>query len=228
MAKENDGADSKSTLEITEVVEKVHAGTYSNIGIMYNYEMHPKDKPFLEYYFSLPPIRQFVEELQKRPTPQMILDLGSGIGLESKQLKDLLPSGKVFSSDISTVGTESGKEVFGLTQVQADAVCPPFAGNQFDGIHCKDVLIHIADKDALIENISRILKPNGLLIVISAEEAYEAYKQFKWDPEELKVMAKKYGLELVSQDAIFFGQDDWYTINRTRVLMIFKKTHGTE
>lgn len=190
---------------------------------MYNYELHPKDNNHLEFYFSLPPIKRFIEELQRRQIPQVILDLGSGIGIESNRLKELLCPGKVVSLDISTFGAKSGKESFDLSQIQADANLPPFADNQFDGIHCKDVLVHVPDKSIFIENISRMLKPNGLFITVSAQEAYESYKQFVWDPEELKAIASKNGLEFISKDSIMFDQDDWYTTPRERVFMIFKK-----
>lgn len=45
-----------------------------------------------------------------------------------------------------------------------DAARLPFPDNSFDRIICSEVLEHVPDPDAVLEEISRILKPGGLFI----------------------------------------------------------------
>lgn len=203
--------------------DRMDPDTYKKKGLYYNYDLHPKDDSFLEYYFSLPPLNKFIEDINALPSTQKVLDLGSGVGMESNKLREMIPSGDVVSLDISTSGTKSGKDIFDLEQVQADANFPPFADNQFDGIHCKDVLVHVADKQNFLKNISKMLKPGGLLVLISAEDAYEGFKQFNWKPDEVIKIAKENGLELMSQESISMDKDDWYSTIHKRVFMSFKK-----
>lgn len=200
---------------------------YTDNGLMYGYEQHPKGKEFLEYYMSLGPLKKFISSVSEMSDNPNILDLGSGKGLESNEFKQILPSAKITSVDISNAGTRSGRVNFGLDQVQGDVNAPPFPNEQFEGIHCKDVLVHVPDKKVFLENISRILKPNGVFIVVSAEDVYEGFKQYKWSSEELIAEAKNFGLELASQEKIEMAVEDWYSYKSTRNFLLFKKTSVT-
>lgn len=48
---------------------------------------------------------------------------------------------------------------------QADATCLPFADATFDKIICSEVLEHLPDYHCVLEEIQRVLKPQGLLAV---------------------------------------------------------------
>lgn len=52
-----------------------------------------------------------------------------------------------------------------LVLKQADATCLPFADNSLDKIICSEVLEHIPDYYAVLREITRVLKPGGLLAV---------------------------------------------------------------
>ena len=197
---------------------------YSRSGLMYNYDQHPKGAEFLDYYFSLLPLQQFTAEIQKSSHSPRILDLASGVGLESYYLKTHFPTAEIISLDISNAGTKSGKEIYGLTQVQADINQPPFPDNSFDGIHCKDVLVHVPDKKIFMDNVARLLKPNGVLVLSSAKTAYTGFRQFGWNQEKLTKIAVDRGLQLVLAENIEMRKEDWYSATgTTRVFMIFRK-----
>jgi ubiquinone/menaquinone biosynthesis C-methylase UbiE len=213
--------------DIVPEEEKMDADTYKKDGLYYNYDLHPKDDAFLEYYFSLPPLHKFIDSLNKLPSPQKVLDLGSGIGMESNKLKSLLPGGEIVSLDISSAGTKSGKLNYGLEQVQADVNSPPFGDNQFDGILCKDVLVHVPDKNIFLNNVSKMLRPDSLFVLISAEDAYEGFKQYRWTAEELIKIASENNLELISQEYISTKADDWYGTIHKRVFLTFKKNNSS-
>jgi ubiquinone/menaquinone biosynthesis C-methylase UbiE len=52
-----------------------------------------------------------------------------------------------------------------LTFQQANALHLPFADSSFDKVICSEVLEHIADYQGVLAEISRVLKPEGLLVV---------------------------------------------------------------
>ena len=189
--------------------QAVDKDTYSGRGFLYNYNLFLKDEGYHEYYFSIPPVQQFLQEMSQRKSAT-ILDLGSGIGLETAWMKSLVPGSQVIPLDISTAGTLCGRHQLNLDQVQGDITAPPFADESFDGIHCKDALVHVEDKPALIQNLSAILKPGGLLIFVSSEYAYEGLMQYPWDPEEIKLIAQYYGLEEVYSELLEMEMDEWY------------------
>ncbi|MFT5691267.1 MAG: ubiquinone/menaquinone biosynthesis C-methylase UbiE [Oceanicoccus sp.] len=102
----------------------------------------------------------------------IVLDLGCGEGrhvisvyLEEDvqavgvdlSVKDLKASKEKFTAFAQPDNTEKS---FGLSA--ANALQLPFADNIFDKIICSEVLEHIPDYEAVLCEISRVLKPGGL------------------------------------------------------------------
>ncbi len=197
--------------------------TYSENGVMYNYDMHPKGDDFLDYYFDLAPLKSFIQELNSSDKQLRVLDLGSGAGRESERIRRELPAAKVMSIDISDKGSKTGKDLFNLDQVQGDINLPPFANGQIDAIHCKDVLVHVPNKDVFLKNISRMLAPGGTLLLAAAEDTYEGYKQYDWSPYQIETIGKKYGLELISKVKVQMQKEDWYSEKKGRTFILLKK-----
>lgn len=183
---------------------------YRSSGRTYNYIKHEKRKEFPKYYFSLPIPEQFVRILGKTLDSPKILDLGSGSGSESNQLVKLFPNGQIISVDISTEGSRIGKNRFDLNQIQADVSYPPFAQEQFNGIHCKDVLVHIPNKDNFLQQVSRLLAPSGIFLLMSSEKIDKNLDQFEWSLNEIITLAKRYGLDLIAKDRRKLKFEDWY------------------
>lgn len=202
--------------------EVVDTKTYSNSGYMYNYEVHKKPERFIDYYFSLPITSAFVELMNGMDHPA-VLDLGSGRGVESAKLRESIPSARVISLDISTVGTRFAKKEFGLKLIQADINNLPIAEASFDGIHCKDVLVHIPDKNQFIKDVCRALKPGGYFILDSSIVTYPNFVQYAWDPDEFITIADECGLELIMREQVEMGIDEWYGIKQPRAFMLFKR-----
>lgn len=48
----------------------------------------------------------------------------------------------------------------------------PFTNNSFDGIFMNEVFEHVADEQGTLEEIHRLLKPGGLLIIISPNRGF--------------------------------------------------------
>lgn len=224
-------------------VDPMHPDFYSNYGHIYNYELFPKFPEHLKEYFSIPIVKKFLSQVRRGPhllkrltagkfgNPELseqelkkrVLDLGSGIGAESDALRTALPDNQIISLDISDTGTRHGKDVFDLNQVQADINAPPFPDNTFAGIHCKDVFVHVSDKEKFFANVARMLTMGGNFLLVSADEAYKEIDQFEWQLKETIEIAAKYGLKLVKKEKRIFKIDDWYESGQTRMYLLFKK-----
>ena len=89
-----------------------------------------------------------------------VLDIGAGAGIvEQMNFKGLAGS---------IVGIDLDERVLSNPWIDeahhCDASHTPFSNNEFDIIVCDNVLEHIAEPDAFIEEVSRLLKPGGLFL----------------------------------------------------------------
>ena len=95
-----------------------------------------------------------------------VLDLGCGIGGASRFIADTFNC-KVMGIDITAAYVETAKlisekiESKNVTFEQADATDLPFDDGIFDVVWTQHVQMNIEDKNTLLKEISRVLKPNG-------------------------------------------------------------------
>lgn len=92
-----------------------------------------------------------------------ILDVGCGTGEKSKHFKR--GGNKVTGLDISEAQIERAKEVLDSAIVQNINVGLPFADNEFDITYSSMVLEHIFDFKFILEEMNRVLRPNGKVII---------------------------------------------------------------
>ncbi len=93
---------------------------------------------------------------------QAILDLGCGTGILTVWLADLC--NKIIGVDNSQSMIDKAKEQFGNIEFMVcDALALPFE-NEFDVVFSNAVFHWISDHDALLKNIHKALKPQGLLV----------------------------------------------------------------
>ena len=105
------------------------------------------------------------------------LELGCGCAFQSALLASL--SNKIFATDLfkengasHCAGVTKARDlVRGLDIENVDVIsCSgtelPFAGDYFDFVFSSSVLEHIQDRQSALQEINRVLKPNGHLILI--------------------------------------------------------------
>jgi SAM-dependent methyltransferase len=102
-------------------------------------------------------------------------DLGAGRGEVSLKLKQVLHDLIVFESDIFTqviIDTALQHVVPEIIRFGADMRAAPLKASSISIGHSKDNLVHLDDEGKLIffHEMARIIKPNGYLIVTTAEE----------------------------------------------------------
>ncbi len=101
-------------------------------------------------------------EFVPKNNEQTILDLGCGTGTLTVQLTDFCS--KVVGVDSSQNMIDKAKKQFGNVEfLVCDALALPF-DEEFDVVFSNAVFHWISDHDALLKNIHKALKPQGLLV----------------------------------------------------------------
>lgn len=100
---------------------------------------------------------------QHFPSTAQVLDLGCGAGFLSNELAEsgLLVTGLDMSNESLEIAKlyDKTKKV---QYIQGDAACLPFADASFDVVTAMDFLEHVENPTQIIQELSRVLKPNGL------------------------------------------------------------------
>ncbi len=113
-------------------------------------------------------------------TPSNHLDIGCGNG----KFIDIIQNSDLNIKSLSAMDTN--KNVVTLNDTfkncsffQSDILNSQIKNNEFDSVSCLDVLEHIKEIDKAIEEIKRILKPEGYLIVSGPVESV-LYKSLRY------------------------------------------------
>ena len=94
------------------------------------------------------------------------LDLGCGEGYGSHMLSRVAEY--VVGSDIDSVAIEHAKATYSAPNLEyrvADAAGLPFSDHEFAACVCFEVIEHVKNPGAILREVARILKPDGVFIV---------------------------------------------------------------
>src|SRR5262249_18201075 len=90
-----------------------------------------------------------------------ILEVGSGLGLLSRDVCRKAPAAQVFGVEYSAAQLKRAQGSDHLHFVQADAHSIPFAGSSFDIAYCRYVLEHVAKPVDVLRQMHRVLRTGG-------------------------------------------------------------------
>lgn len=123
-----------------------------------------------EMITSLPTgIKRIIKELKKCSIKNegVILDCGCGNGKIAKYFSSQFKSGKVFGIDISLeqlkIAKKDGNMVLAADLDKKQKL--PFKDNCLDLVFCNHVIEHLLDPDHLLDEIYRVLKRDGALVL---------------------------------------------------------------
>ncbi|MBC3796818.1 class I SAM-dependent methyltransferase [Acetobacterium tundrae] len=150
--------------------------------------------------------------------PKSILDLGCGNGNVLEKIK-LKSDADLYGLDLSENMIESAKEKLGarVELKVGDAEQLPYDDNQFDIIVCNASFHHYPNPDQVLQEIHRVLKPNGTLVLGDPTAPFEWYLKFlnwglKWSNSgDYRIYGKKEIHELLLRHG--FKASDWKKIN---------------
>lgn len=96
-------------------------------------------------------------------TDMKLLEVGCGTGWLCPRLAAF---GNVTATDLSPTQIETARTLFPQVRFLAgDFMTLELEPEQFDVVVTLEVLAHVADQQAFVERIARLLKPNGLLML---------------------------------------------------------------
>jgi SAM-dependent methyltransferase len=162
-------AESTTTSYVTSIASDISKGVLENDRIYPNYGQHSYGMPIDEDEMDRMDLQHRKYELvigDKHflapigPTPQRILDLGTGTGIWALDVADMFPSAEVIGVDIAPIQPKwvASNCQFEIDDVEADWM---YKKDSFDFIHFRDPLYCIRDWPKLMGQCISHLRPGG-------------------------------------------------------------------
>jgi SAM-dependent methyltransferase len=110
--------------------------------------------------------RMLAVALAQRSGPQQIVDVGCGDGTATHLVKRLDPRNTVIGVDWSAMALVQAR-ARGLLVIQGgvDAAGLPLADSSADVVIMSELIEHLVDTDAAVDEVRRILRPGGILLL---------------------------------------------------------------
>lgn len=179
-----------------------------NLPRLHDWHVRSKDWNYIHYYFLNQDIKSALETYAKGD----FLDLGCGNKPYESWYKPLTTS-------------QIGCDIIQSDKNRVDVLCPAtalsFEDNSFDSILCTQVLEHVFEHDKLINEVFRVLRPGGniILTVPFAWELHEEpYDFFRYTKHGLKQLFEKAGFDI---NYIKPNGGKWAAIYQLRTNMIY-------
>lgn len=108
-----------------------------------------------------------ISELLCPTDGERILDAGCGYGRIAKVILDSTSTAKVFGVDMSSsmISYASNWLAPRFEGYVANLESLPFPNEAFDSIICNAVIMHVKNEEAVIQELSRVLRPQGRLVL---------------------------------------------------------------
>jgi len=98
--------------------------------------------------------------------PRNFHDIGCGEGHIAIAIKGYSDTSNVFGLDIDENAIKlCQSRGINSIKLNLDEESLPFLKNSFDGIFCGELIEHLKDTDHLLEEINRVLMPNGIVVL---------------------------------------------------------------
>lgn len=103
------------------------------------------------------------------PTHGHALEIGTAQGIRARIMSELYPNTHVTAIDRSQDLLNVTSHRMNLTFNQADVYDLPFPDNHFDFVYARLVFMHLSEPIKALQNILRVLKPGGRLLIEDAD-----------------------------------------------------------
>ncbi|QBR92698.1 methyltransferase domain-containing protein [Nocardioides euryhalodurans] len=108
-----------------------------------------------------------------------VLDVGCGVGSITAEITDRVHPGRVVGVDVVWEAVRATREASADVRVAlASGYRLPFADGSFDVVHAHQVLQHLSDPVAALQELRRVCRPGGVVAVRDAD-----YAAMTWWPD---------------------------------------------
>jgi ubiquinone/menaquinone biosynthesis C-methylase UbiE len=139
------------------------------------------DRSILQWLLFGPSHRAIIARIKARfgDKPIRVLDVGCGTGQFAVRIRQALPNARVWGIDLVAGMLAKGaarwrEHADGVFPVQADSERLPFGWGAFDVVTCANSFHHYPHQDRAIEEMRRVLKPGGRLLLV------DGYRDRPW------------------------------------------------
>ena len=152
--------------------------------------------------------------------PGKLLDVGCGNGVRLAQLRTL--GWDVHGQDVDAVAVGYARDNLGIEAHLAPLEDIGFAGESFDCVTLNHVIEHVPDPIRLITECRRILRKNGVLVVVTPNASSFAHKHFGrfWrglePPRHFHLFSPK-TLSTVAARSGFLDYKSWTTVAHAKL-----------
>lgn len=122
-------------------------------------------------------------------TARRVLDVGAGKGHWTRTIASLLsPGASVTGLEREAVWVEAARsgppsKDITLRFDVGTAEALPYANDTFDVVTCQTVLIHVPDPRAVVEEMLRVLRPGGVLLLVEPNNLAESVARLVSEPD---------------------------------------------
>ncbi len=142
------------------------------------------------YYISHSTLSAAIRRAGQPVSADWLLDIGCG----AKPYRRYLSARHYIGIDLPTYGPQAA-DLFG------SALQLPFRNASYDAVLCTEVLEHVPDPSRLLQEIARLLKPDGVLILTTPQTwglHLEPFDYFRYTRYGLETLATSAGLDVRS------------------------------
>lgn len=145
----------------------------------------------------------------------IIADLGCGEGYYCDFFR--VYASRLYCVDIDEAAIEEVRRRFGnygnITILNEDIISTSIPSDSVDLAFMSNVFHDIEDKEAVVKEVNRILKPGGRLIIIEFKKDVMFGPPFKLRPEEVEQYFNKWG----------FIREDYAEVSPYHYMLVLKK-----
>lgn len=131
----------------------------------FNYEQSIWGKGYASTAITSPTsfrLNQALRSLAGIPAGGKVLELGSGAGQFIRSIQKLRPDLECHGCDVSETAIAEAKAVHDGVVYQLNGATLPYGDATLDAVLIFDVLEHVEDADAILREVYRTLKPDGV------------------------------------------------------------------